>query len=237
MKPELVAMLEEEDQMMWRQHHPLVLDNADPDATIICNLLSKLAEEIAIVKLAEKTLDNNIIENRRIAAQCGGYRRARNELRADLIAATEALGEEVIRTEELQDRIERLENAHTNGGGPEFLGRLVRMTWREWAGEQPNVKASWLTLWEDLSEAERDVDCRIGMAVANVCVTPELLRVEAERGKALEQVGELRRELRQLYTNLMGTEISGNEGDVQLIFDQALRRAAEMDKETADETH
>lgn len=92
------------------------------------------------------------------------------------------------------ERVGELEAAHANGGDPEFLGRLVRMTWREWAGEQPNVKASWLTLWEDLTDAERDVDRRIGMAVANVCVHPELLRVEAALAEAQKLLA-LRKEL------------------------------------------
>jgi hypothetical protein len=42
------------------------------------------------------------------------------------------------------------------------LGRLVREVWLKWAREQPSPKASWLLPWEELSEADRDVDRRIG---------------------------------------------------------------------------
>jgi len=48
----------------------------------------------------------------------------------------------------------------------ESLGRLVRETWVEWAREQPNPKPGWLTGWDDLDEGQREVDMRIGEAVA-----------------------------------------------------------------------
>ena len=50
----------------------------------------------------------------------------------------------------------------------EFLGRLVRMTWVEWAKEQPNPKAHHLEPWENLSEVNREADRRIGLRVAAV---------------------------------------------------------------------
>jgi hypothetical protein len=49
----------------------------------------------------------------------------------------------------------------------EAMGRLVRKVWIEWAREQPNPKPSWLVEWEGLSEPDKEVDCRIGEAVAN----------------------------------------------------------------------
>jgi hypothetical protein len=48
----------------------------------------------------------------------------------------------------------------------EALGRLVRETWVAWAREQPDPKPSWLTGWDELDEGQREVDCRIGEAVA-----------------------------------------------------------------------
>jgi hypothetical protein len=48
----------------------------------------------------------------------------------------------------------------------EALGRLVRETWVQWAREQPDPKPSWLVPWEQLDEGQREVDCRIGEAVA-----------------------------------------------------------------------
>jgi hypothetical protein len=44
----------------------------------------------------------------------------------------------------------------------EELGRAVREEWIAWAKEQPAPKTSWLVPWEDLPEADREVDRRIG---------------------------------------------------------------------------
>ena len=46
------------------------------------------------------------------------------------------------------------------------LGRIVRETWVEWAAEQREPKSSWLLGWDDLDDGQREVDCRIGEAVA-----------------------------------------------------------------------
>lgn len=50
----------------------------------------------------------------------------------------------------------------------EHLGRLVRDIWCQWAREQPagNRKPSWLTPWAELGDGQREVDMRIGEAVA-----------------------------------------------------------------------
>jgi len=44
----------------------------------------------------------------------------------------------------------------------ELLGKEVRAVWIAWAKEQPHPKESWLTPWEELTEAEKEVDRRIG---------------------------------------------------------------------------
>jgi len=45
----------------------------------------------------------------------------------------------------------------------EYLGRAVREAWIEWANDQPPpIKPSWLVPWEELSEADKEVDRRIG---------------------------------------------------------------------------
>lgn len=49
----------------------------------------------------------------------------------------------------------------------ESLGRLVREVWVAWAREQPRPKAHHLDLWEQLDEGGREVDRRIGAAVAD----------------------------------------------------------------------
>lgn len=48
----------------------------------------------------------------------------------------------------------------------EVLGRLVRGVWVRWAKEQPDPKPSWLAGWDSLGEGQREVDIRIGRAVA-----------------------------------------------------------------------
>jgi hypothetical protein len=48
----------------------------------------------------------------------------------------------------------------------EALGRRVREIWVEWAQEQENPKPSWLVPWDGLSDADREVDMRIGEALA-----------------------------------------------------------------------
>jgi hypothetical protein len=50
----------------------------------------------------------------------------------------------------------------------ESLGRIVRETWVRWALEQPDVgeHPSWTEPWDELDERDREVDVRIGAAVA-----------------------------------------------------------------------
>ena len=52
---------------------------------------------------------------------------------------------------------------------PNDLGRIVRNAWIEWAKEQPNPKPSWLVPYDELNQADKDADIRIGQAVVNVC--------------------------------------------------------------------
>jgi len=49
----------------------------------------------------------------------------------------------------------------------EPLGRLVREVWVEWAREQSDARPSWLAGWDDLDDGQREVDMRIGAAVAS----------------------------------------------------------------------
>lgn len=52
----------------------------------------------------------------------------------------------------------------------ETLGRLVRVTWIEWAYEQAAPKPSWLVPWDDMAECDREVDRRIGERVAQATI-------------------------------------------------------------------
>lgn len=53
-------------------------------------------------------------------------------------------------------------------GTREALGAIVRGVWIKWAKEQPSPKPSWLVPWEGLSEPDKEVDRRIGVALATV---------------------------------------------------------------------
>ena len=57
------------------------------------------------------------------------------------------------------------------GDPREPLGRLVRETWVAWACEQRDRKLSWLVPWDNLDDGQREVDMRIGEAVANYALT------------------------------------------------------------------
>ena len=48
---------------------------------------------------------------------------------------------------------------------PELLGMAVRAVWVAWALQQPDPEPSWLLGWDQLSEAGRDADRRIGLAL------------------------------------------------------------------------
>lgn len=45
------------------------------------------------------------------------------------------------------------------------LGRRVRAVWIAWATHQPEPKPSWLVPYEDLDEADKEADRRIGSAL------------------------------------------------------------------------
>ena len=76
--------------------------------------------------------------------------------------------------------VERLKAERGSALDREQLGQIVRMVWLKWANQQDSPKPSWLESWDEMQEEDREVDRQIGEAVAAVCVSPELLRVEAE---------------------------------------------------------
>jgi hypothetical protein len=63
----------------------------------------------------------------------------------------------------------------------EPLGRLVRETWVAWALEQPDPNPSWLVPWDELGTGDREVDMRIGSAVAARAVADAGTEVAAAR--------------------------------------------------------
>lgn len=105
----------------------------------------------------------------------------------------------------LREENERLKAERASSLDRDYLGQIVRMAWVAWAQKQPSPKPSWLVPWSELNEVDREADRCIGEAVAKVCVTPELLKVEqraeaaeAERDRLRERVEAVARELESL---------------------------------------
>lgn len=65
----------------------------------------------------------------------------------------------------------------------ESLGRIVRETWVAWAFEQPDAgdHPSWTKPYEELAERDREVDMRIGSAIAARAVADAKLECTAMR--------------------------------------------------------
>lgn len=74
----------------------------------------------------------------------------------------------------------------------EALGRVVREAWVQWAREQPDPKPGWLTPWETLDADQREVDMRIGEAVAAAleAVGPRRVRAEAVYARLSAALGD-----------------------------------------------
>lgn len=64
----------------------------------------------------------------------------------------------------------------------ELLGRIVRWEWTEWAREQPDPKPSWLTVWDELDDGQKEADMRIGLALFELGK-----RAGIEIGKAMRE--------------------------------------------------
>jgi hypothetical protein len=69
-------------------------------------------------------------------------------------------------------------NNDSKASDREFLGRMVRDIWIEWAKKQPAPKPSWLKPWEDLSEPDREVDRLIGEGIAAYATAQQQKRIE-----------------------------------------------------------
>lgn len=59
----------------------------------------------------------------------------------------------------------------------DFWGRIVRDEWVKWALEQDDPEDSWLVPWDDLDAGQREVDERMGAAVAAVAREGERRRL------------------------------------------------------------
>ena len=91
----------------------------------------------------------------------------RSQCERDAIAILAALAEE---RDAAEAEAARLREA-LNGNRPipfdrEQLGRKVREAWVRWAQTQPSPKATWLAPYDDLSDADKEVDRQIGECIA-----------------------------------------------------------------------
>ena len=93
----------------------------------------------------------------------------------------------------------------------EDLGRLVRETWIAWAREQPDPKPSWLVPFDDLDEGQREVDMRIGEAVA-----------AAERERLRRMPDEAWEHLTNIVTWAALWDVERNDRKNQAVYDQVL---------------
>lgn len=77
----------------------------------------------------------------------------------------------------------------------EQLGQLVRQTWIRWASEQRRPKKSWLTGWDQLDAGQREVDMRIGEAIAARVLARlmgDLPALRTERDQLVARIEDLR---------------------------------------------
>lgn len=92
---------------------------------------------------------------------------------------------------------------HTPAEHSDAIGRRVREVWIEWAKQQPSPKPSWLVPYDDLSEADKDADRRIGEALwlegfreaqqiaKSVLYPPAALEAVAREAVRLARTGEV----------------------------------------------
>ena len=85
-------------------------------------------------------------------------------------------------------------------GGHELYGRIVRETWVNWALEQPDIKdhPSWVKPWDELAWRDKEVDMRIGAAVAVQAVADAGLENDRMRAQLLAFAAERDRAVREL---------------------------------------
>lgn len=108
----------------------------------------------------------------------------------------------------------------------EMLGQMVRDVWIKWAEEQPNPKPSWLALWHELSEPDREVDRRIGETIAAYAIE----RALAGQGE-VERDAERYRHIRNftgapsVWNHIIDVDCNGDEMD--RVIDKAIARTQE----------
>lgn len=107
------------------------------------------------------------------------------------------------------------------------LGELVRLAWIEWAIEQPDPKSSWLVPYQDLPEADKEVDRRIGEFVAGVLRKQyhplDLYQQEVERTTGTKAFNDT------LVMTAMG--LAGETGEVIDILKKCLFHGHKFDQE------
>lgn len=77
---------------------------------------------------------------------------------------------ETARADAAEKQVRELSNA-AYPFDADFFGALVRLEWVEWAKQQPSPKPHWLIPWDQLDEANKEVDRRIGVRVAEVAAS------------------------------------------------------------------
>jgi hypothetical protein len=115
-------------------------------------------------------------------------------------------------------------------GQREHLGRVVRDAWVQWAVEQEAPKPSWLISWAELDDGQRDVDMRIGEAVAsevleaagklviwNRCATCDAVEARAEAAEA--KLAAIRQETGNFPAGYGTSEVQDLANNIRKILD------------------
>lgn len=92
----------------------------------------------------------------------------------------------------------------------ETLGRLVRETWVAWVSEQDDPKPSWLAGWDELDDGQREVDMRIGEAVAASVRSQVAAEIQAE---AAGHLFTIRRAMRWAVWVVLGKPADSEPGE------------------------
>lgn len=113
----------------------------------------------------------------------------------------DALGKEWVSVAADEAKLREPAERPAEGTSRERHGKRVREIWVAWANEQPDAKPSWLVPWEDLDDAQREVDMRIGAGLwgdgfadgmDNMGAVQRALTVPAEGTEDVEALGIIR---------------------------------------------
>ena len=127
----------------------------------------------------------------------------------------------------LDDALKLVNCASTGLPDREALGQLVRVAWVEWAREQDHPKKHWLSSWAELPEPMREVDRRIGEAVA-LAATAEVRRQLAQAKAENARLEPKAKQWDQLEADIAAASFPSNDETVDSVIAESNRQDAEL---------